>query len=129
MGKYFLSRNVMRPVVVDDHTFNIEPAVFFEASSSYWGAIEATDEKDIQALEKAVAGGLIEEITKADFDIYELKKKQRPLSSTVVHLKPSLSPQNAIMTGRPAQVVEEAPAKSADASAAPETLDEILNAK
>ena len=129
MSKYFLSRNVLHPVVVDGRTFNIEPAVFFEASSSFWGVLEAKDESDILTLEKAVANGLLEEITKADFDIYEVKKKQRPLSSSVVHLKPSLSPQSANLTGLPARVVEEVPARSADSAAAPETIEEILDVK
>ena len=123
MVKFYLSTRSAR-VTTSGRTFDFEPADYFEPTNSWWCIYRAEDPIEIAILSAAVSQGLIEEISEADYDHYESKKKITPFLGNIVHLKNRHVASNSMATGKPAVVVEgtEQPKQSAPVEAVSDVL-------
>lgn len=121
MTKFYQTKNAGKPVVAAGRTFTFEASEFFQPSHSWWGIYATSDAAEIAALDSAVAARLIFEITEAEYQDSDLKKKRGANPSNIVSFSHSNVPSSSPSGGKPAIVVDE-PVRPSTA----ETLDAVL---
>lgn len=117
MTTYFLNQRSDAPLALGGKSFAFEKATYL--NGSWFGTLASSDPEELALLEAACATGRIKEISKEDYDKYEVKKKTEtgPKNSFgLPNLTESLQPKPVASTVQPVAAAPKL--SSADAEAA-----------
>lgn len=129
MSKYYLSKDVSKPVNVGGKLFTFTACDYFEPSHSWWGTFAAETAEDIAALDEAVTLRAITEITEEEYLSFEQKKNTAKRSKNFIDFASKHPPQTSAPSGQGVRVVEEPAPVKPEPQLAMESFEDAITAK